>query len=94
LVRADFAQSGYITQRQVNGPQWPLLRKADVAVEVVFRLFSTDAVEKVVVHRRSAPDIECASQHERTCSSQGHNPQPLGGSGSGKIDIPICYSIT
>jgi hypothetical protein len=30
-----------------------------------------------------APDIECALQHERTCSSRGHNPQPLEASGSG-----------
>src|SRR5262249_51991602 len=46
--------SGYITPRQARGPQWPLLRKADVAADMVFCLFLTrsscSAERRVAVH--------------------------------------------
>jgi tripartite-type tricarboxylate transporter receptor subunit TctC len=31
----------------------------------------------IASHFGPTPDIECASQHARTCSSRGHNPQHL-----------------
>jgi hypothetical protein len=57
---------------------------------------SREGISGLFQQYRPAADIEFASQHERTCSSRRHNPQPLGASGSGSrcAGLLLDHSIT